>query len=100
MKSVGTRGLFGSHEQCKIKQFCRSGRLLTTPGLQPVLRRAGSRTSEFKEITAPWQEATDELLAKSKELQGYSTLPIKKRAQTASPMVLGDVLWVLRWIAT
>ena len=75
-------------EQCKIKQFVKKLEIGDhAPDFNPFFdARDRELVSLKRTIAAPWQwEATDELLAKSKELQGYSTSPIKKRAQTASP---------------
>ena len=75
-------------EQVPYKQFVKKLEIGDhAPDFNPFFdARDRELVSLKRTIAAPWQwEATDELLAKSKELQGYSTSPIKKRAQTASP---------------
>ena len=68
-------------EQCNIKQFVKKLEIGDhAPDFNPFFdARDRELVSLKRAIAAPWQwEATDELFAKSKELQGYSTSPIKK----------------------
>ena len=90
-------------EQCKIKQFVKKLEIGDHAPDFNLFFDARDRelVSLKRAIAAPWQwEATDELLAKSKELQGYSTPPIKNERRRCRPPTGGEVLWDLRWIAS